>query len=116
MKKLVILGLVFAVLCIASIFGFKLVSNNLVNSAVDKAVQTGSNKYNLPGQGELKDCKFGGKFIGSNPSKKHALFECSSSAGGKVQVVATLGKNGKILFIDKWQFEGLSLYNPAASY
>lgn len=110
MKKIILISAAFLILCIASIFGLKLVSNNLVNSAVNNATEAGSSKYNLPGSGQLSDCKFTGRFVNQDSETKKAIFQCQGTSGSKIQVAATLKKNGKILFIDKWRFEGFTPY------
>jgi hypothetical protein len=115
MKKLIIIAIVFLVLCVGSIFGLTLVKNNFIDSAVNTALKAGSEKYNLPKAGELKDCKFSGQIITIYVDKKGAILECGSS-NGKIQILATLARDGSFLFIPKWKFEGLSIYDPTKSY
>lgn len=107
MKKIIISAIVILIFTFGVIFGKSWAQNSWVTSAVNKAIQDTAleDATSMP---NLKNCEIEGG-ITSTESGKEVNINCISLNNTPVKVRATAVKDGKILFVNKYRFEGITV-------
>ncbi|MDQ5913757.1 MAG: hypothetical protein QG623_376 [Patescibacteria group bacterium] len=106
MKKIIVLAIILLIFTFGVIFGKSWAQSSWVTSAVNKAIQAKAleDASSVP---DLKNCKIEGG-ITSTESGKEVNINCISLNNKPVKVRATAVKDGKILFVNKYKFEGVT--------
>lgn len=111
MKKLIILAIVFLVFTFGVIFGKSWAQNSWITSAVNKGLEASGQTQNAETAAKLngiRDCKLEGGLT-STETGKEANLKCFNAKDEVVKLKATAIKDGKILFFNKYKFEGIEV-------
>jgi len=109
-KQLTVVIIIIAIFTFGVVFGKSWAQNAWVTSAVNKGLkeskQTGNAEIASKLEG-LRDCELG--HISSTEDGKAASLKCFNAKDEVVNLKATAIKDGKVLFIQKYKFNGVTI-------
>ena len=111
MKKLIILAIVFLVFTFGVIFGKSWAQNSWITSAVNKGLEASGQTQNAETAAKLnglRDCSLEGGIV-STSNGKEANLKCFNASDEVVKLKASAVKDGKVLFFNKYRFEGITV-------
>jgi hypothetical protein len=111
MKKLIILVIVFLIFTFGVIMGKSWAQNSWITSAVNKALEASGQTQNAATAAKLnglKNCQIEGGLT-STQTGKEANLKCLNAQDETVKLKASAIKDGKILFFNKYKFEGIEV-------
>ena len=111
MKKLIILAIIILIFTFGVIFGKSWAQNSWITSAVNKGLQESGQTQNAETAAKfnsLRDCSLEGGFV-STSTGKEANLKCFNAKDEVVKLKATAVKDGKVLFVNKYKFEGITI-------
>lgn len=108
MKKFIFFAILFIIFTFGVVFGKSWAQNSWITSAVNKGLKESGQTDNAATAARLDglhDCELQG--IASNATGKEATIKCFNAKDEVVNLKATAVKDGKILMIQKYKFNGV---------
>ncbi len=110
MKKLFIYIIIILFFTFGVVFGKSWAKNSWITSAVNKGLKESGQTENAETAAKLdglRDCELKG--ITSNETGKEATIKCFNAKDEVVNLKATAIKDGKILIVQKYKFNGVAI-------
>lgn len=111
MKKLIVIVIILLIFIFGVVFGKSWAQNSWITSAVNKGLAESGQTQNAETAAKLnglRDCKIEGSLINTEAGKE-ANLKCFNSSDQVVMLKATAVKDGKIIFINKYKFTGITV-------
>lgn len=110
-KKVIILAIVFLVFTFGVVFGKSWAQNSWITAAVNKGLEASGQKDRADLAAKLDglhDCKLIDG-IKDTSTGKEANLQCLNKNDEKVRINASATKDGKFLFFQKYDFNGIEV-------
>lgn len=111
MKKIIVLAIILLIFTFGVVFGKSWAQNSWITSAVNKGLAESGQAQNAETAAKLnglRDCSLEGG-LKSTETGKEARLKCFNAKDEVVNLKATAVKDGKILFVNKYKFEGVTV-------
>lgn len=109
-KQLFFILIIVLIFTFGVVFGKSWAQNSLITSAVNRGLKESGQTQNAETAAKLdglRDCEL--ENISSTQTGKEASLKCFNAKDQVVKLKATATKDGKIIFIQKYKFDGVTI-------
>lgn len=111
MKKIILIVIVILIFTFGVVFGKSWAQNSWITSAVNKGLAESGQNQNAATAAKLdglKNCELEGGITDTSTGKE-ANISCINAKKQEVKLKASATKSGKILFFQKYKFNGIQV-------